>query len=302
LYLKGKIVKSQKKTVLVTGATAGIGKQVTLDLLRRGHTVIATGRRADAVSDLVAEARAGSLAGTCHGVSLDVTCPDTIAAAVIEVARLTGGAGVDVLINNAGYATAGPMMELGDDVLAAQFDTNVFGLMRVTRAFGEAMIERRRGRIINVGSVSGRIPAPMLGAYHATKYALEAITDALRMELRPFGIDVIIVEPGTIRTGFADRVIREADAARASSTRYGDVYQRQSELAAKFDRVAAHPETVARALVRAVEAKRPRIRIVAPGRFLLAIIAVRLLPVCWVDALMRRIAGLDRLARLPAAR
>jgi len=158
------------------------------------------------------------------------------------------------------------------------------------------MVASGRGRIINIGSVSGRIPAPMLGAYHASKYALEAITDSLRMELRPFGVDVVIIEPGTIRTEFASRVIAEAEAARPVGSRYEAVYARQAELAARFDRLASGPAPVTRALVRAVEARRPRARIVAPRRFALMIGLVKLLPVCWVDWIMRRIAGLDRLA------
>ncbi len=285
--------------VLITGATAGIGKRATLDLLARGHEVFASGRKPAALAAVAAEARELGLAGRLHLVELDVTSQASIDGAVARVDQLTEGAGLDVLINNAGYATAGPLIEMTAEVLQAQFDTNVFGLLRVTRAFGARMVDRRRGRIINVGSVSGRIPAPMLGAYHASKYALEAITDSLRMELSPFGIRVVIVEPGTIRTEFAGRVIAEANSAMTSATRYGAVYDRQVELAAKMDRIATGPAPVSRALVRAVEARRPAARVVAPGRFLLVIALVKLLPVCWVDALMRRIAGLGRVARLP---
>jgi NAD(P)-dependent dehydrogenase (short-subunit alcohol dehydrogenase family) len=136
----------------------------------------------------------------------------------------------------------------------------------------------------------------MLGAYHASKYALEAMTDSLRMELRPFGVEVTIIEPGTIRTEFASRVIAESDAARAAGSRYASVYARQAELAARFDRLASGPAPVTRALVRVIEARRPPARVVAPRRFLLMIALVKLLPVCWADWAMRRIAGLDRLA------
>ena len=217
--------------ILITGATAGIGRQTALDLLERGHEVFVTGRRRMARG----RARGGpqrSPNARCHLLELDVTSASSVASAVAATEEQTGG--IDVLVNNAGYATVGPMIELDHEGLHAQFDTNIFGLMRVTRAFGAKMIEAGSGRIINIGSVSGRIPAPMLGAYHATKYALEAITDALRMELRPFGIGVTIIEPGTIRTDFATRAVREASDARASVTRYAEIYARQAALAARL--------------------------------------------------------------------
>jgi short-subunit dehydrogenase len=281
--------------ILITGATAGIGRQAALDLLARGHEVIVTGRRRDALEAVRAEALRRSPDATCHVLVLDVTSASSVEAAVAETEEVTGG--IDVLVNNAGYATVGPMIELDHEALQAQFDTNVFGLMRVTRAFGAKMIERGAGRIINIGSVSGRIPAPMLGAYHATKYALEAITDALRMELRPFGIGVTIIEPGTIRTDFASRALSEASDARAGATHYAEIYARQAELAARFDGIASGPAVVGRAIVHAVEAKRAPIRLVAPRRFLMMIAVIKALPTCWSDYAMRRIAGLDRLAR-----
>ena len=294
-------MKNKEQTVLITGATAGIGKRAALDLLARGHWVVATGRRSEALAALATEAKIMGVDARLSLVELDVSLQPSIDAALARVDELTNNRGIDVLINNAGYATAGALIELSAEAVQAQFDTNVFGLLRVTRAFGAAMVARRRGRIVNVGSVSGRIPAPMLGAYHASKYALEALTDSLRMELRPFGVDVVIVEPGTIRTDFADRVIAEANASRTDTTRYRSIYDRQIQLAAKIDKIASGPAPVSRALVRAVEAKRPRARVVAPARFLLVIALVRLLPVCWVDAIMRKVAGLDSLASLPAA-
>ena len=282
-------MKNKEQTVLITGATAGIGKRAALDLLARGHWVVATGRRSEALAALATEAKIMGVDARLSLVELDVSLQPSIDAALARVDELTNNRGIDVLINNAGYATAGALIELSAEAVQAQFDTNVFGLLRVTRAFGAAMVARRRGRIVNVGSVSGRIPAPMLGAYHASKYALEALTDSLRMELRPFGVD------------FADRVIAEANASRTDTTRYRSIYDRQIQLAAKIDKIASGPAPVSRALVRAVEAKRPRARVVAPARFLLVIALVRLLPVCWVDAIMRKVAGLDSLASLPAA-
>src|SRR5688572_13355578 len=141
------------KIVLITGATAGIGREAALHLAARGHRVIATGRREGALAALAAEARARGLA--IDTVRMDVTSEPSIAEARELVDRLTDGHGVDVLINNAGYGLAAPLVQATDADLRAQFDTNVFGLMAVTRAFTPAMIERRAGRIVNVASIGG---------------------------------------------------------------------------------------------------------------------------------------------------
>jgi len=148
------------KTVLITGAGVGIGRDAVLELARRGHHVIATGRNLAALEKL----KTWSSDVRIDCVLLDVTNSDSIASAVAEVDRLTDHRGIDVLVNNAGYMTPSPLAELSDADLRAQFDTNVFGLMAVTRAFLPRMFERGAGRILNVSSVSGRIPAPLVGA------------------------------------------------------------------------------------------------------------------------------------------
>ena len=282
----------QAKTILITGASSGIGRAAALALARGGHTVIAAARRRGALDALRDEAPAGKIIP----LTLDINDGASIEEAVREVDRLTDSRGVEVLINNAGYATAGALAELSDEALRAQFETNVFGLMRLTRAVLPGMFARKKGRLVNVSSVSGRIPAPMLGAYHASKYALEALSDALRMELHPFGIQVVLVEPGTIRTEFAQRTLSEAESSRIKESRYAPVYARTAELEARFAAMAHGPESVVRAIETAVSSSRPRARYVAPWRFFAAIVLVRLLPTCWVDALMRHVAGLTRAA------
>ena len=290
--------KNAKKTVLITGASAGIGRHAAFALLARGHDVFVTGRKASDLEAVLREAESLNLPGACHTIILDVDSAASAKAAHAEVLRLTEGRGIDTLVNNAGYATAGPLIELSDEALHAQFETNVFGLMRVTKLFASEMIARGEGRILMIGSVSGRIPAPMLGAYHATKYALEALNDSLRMELKTLGIDVVMIEPGTIRTEFAGRAISEARAQQREGTLYGHVYERQAMIAARFDKLAAPPKVVSDAIIWQTEARRPRTRVVAPGRFLLLIAAIKFFPTCWVDALMRRVAGLGgRLGR-----
>ena len=277
-------------TILLTGASSGIGRDTALALARRGHHVIAAARRLETLEALAALAPAG----TITPLRLDLDDPSSIAAAAEAIDRLTLGRGVDALVNNAGFATAGALAELSDRDLRAQFETNVFGLMALTRALLAAMLARRHGRIVNISSVSGRIPAPLLGAYHASKYALEALSDALRMEVAPFGVQVAIVEPGTIRTEFASRTLSEAARGRDGASRYAPVYERTAELQARFDRLAGGTAPVVRAIEHALFARRPRVRYVAPRRFLLAIALVRLFPTCWVDAAMRRVFGLTR--------
>lgn len=282
-----------KKTILVTGATSGIGLDAAKEFARLGHEVFATGRNREALAALE---QAGM-----EAISLDVTSPESIEAAFARVQERTHGRGIDVLVNNAGYATAGALLELDARALREQFETNVFGLLAVTKRFAAQMLDRRSGRIVNVGSVSGRIPAPMLGAYHATKYALEALNDAMRMETKAFGIDVVMVEPGTIQSGFARRTMSEAQSLRNQPTRYARAYADIDALESRFAAVASSTKHTTRALVHAALAKRPCTRYVAPRRFWAAIIAFQLLPTRLLDAITRSAFGLSRAKLLPSS-
>jgi NAD(P)-dependent dehydrogenase (short-subunit alcohol dehydrogenase family) len=281
-----------KQAVLVTGATAGIGLDAAAAFARRGHHVFATGRNVPALADL--RALGEKERWHLETLPLDVIDAASIAAAASRVDESTAGRGLDVLVNNAGYATVGPLAELSIDAVRRQFETNVFGALAVTQAFLPSMFRRRKGRIVNVSSVSGRIPAPMLGAYHASKYALEALSDALRMELAAFGIDVVLVEPGTIRTQFASRTLREMQLQKLDASRYAGAYARAASVEGRFDKLASPVAPVTLALVRAIEARRPCTRYVAPGRFWLAIALVRGLPTRLTDAAMRWAFGLTK--------
>lgn len=288
-----------KLVVLITGATAGIGRATAIALAKEGHHVIATGRRVDALETLKREAKLDVL-------RLDVTSKESVDAAMEEIATLTNGHGVDILINNAGYGLPGPVTEIGDDELRAQYETNVFGLMRITRAVVPDMIQRRSGRIINVGSIGGLVTFPFFGAYNSTKYAIESLSDALRVELGAFGIEVALVEPGPIKTEFSavslDGITR---VARAGSP-FAEVYARADAIAAESDRIAGKPEDVVRAIRHAVTARRPRVRYVVPRVASFGIALLRLLPTRMLDALLARFVGLTRRRRsaarqLPAA-
>ena len=277
------------KTVLVTGATAGIGRYLALDLAKRGHRVVATGRSVKALEELSREAQAkGTPLST---VRLDVTSEESIASAASAVRALTGGRGVDVLVNNAGYGQGGPVLELPDATLREQFDTNVFGLMAVTRAFVPEMRARGAGWIVNVSSVGGRITFPFFGAYHASKYALEALSDAMRAELHPFGVRVVVVEPGPITSEFSERAfgsIQQGEAAAQYPTTYG----RAGGIRSLTDRFSFSPEHVARAVRRAMGV-RPRARYMAPWFLGWIFALLPFVPTRVIDAIFRAAFGLS---------
>lgn len=277
------------KTLLVTGATSGIGRFLALDLAARGHRVFATGRKEDALAELRDEAAARGL--QVETVPLDVTSPASIAKARAAVDELTGGRGVDVIVNNAGYGQGGPLLELGDAELRAQFDTNVFGLMEVTRAFSQGMLARGRGWIVNVSSVGGRVTFPFFGAYHASKYALEALSDALRVELGSFGVHVALVEPGPIRSRFSERAFNGLPAGQDDSS-YASSYALAGTLRETTDRASFGPEHVARAVQKAIGSRWPRARYVAPWFLAFPLALVPLLPTRLLDAIFRRFFGL----------
>ena len=204
----------EKQVVLVTGCSTGIGRALALELHARGHRVFASARRLEAVADLVA---AGI--GT---VRLDVDDPGSIAAAVAEAERRAGG--IDVLVNNAGINVFGPLLEQPLAETRAIFETNVLGLLAVTQAVVPGMADRRRGRVVNLGSVVGVLPTPYAGAYCASKSAVHMLSEVLRMELAPFGVDVVVVQPGGVRSSIAESGARGLERYRAERSRYREVY------------------------------------------------------------------------------
>jgi short-subunit dehydrogenase len=284
--------------VLVTGATTGIGRHAALYLARAGHHVIATGRKEALLDSLKAEAEGARL----DVVRLDVTDGASIEVAVVEIDRITDGHGIDALVNNAGYGQAGPIEELTDAQLRAQFDTNVFGAMAVTRAFLPKMRARAFGRLINVSSIGGRVTFPLLGAYHASKYALEALSDAMRLELRPFGVEVVLVEPGPIQSEFSDRAFDSVRADGQTESPYAAAYAKADALKKQTDSQAASPIVVSRAIERAITARRPRARYVVPFAGSVLIAMFRLLPTRWMDGLLAIFTGLTRKNLVPTPR
>ncbi len=262
--------------VLVTGAGSGIGRATAHEFARRGHTVFAGARR-----DL-------DQAPGLHPVRLDVTDARSIATAHKLIEEHTAGAGVDILVNNAGLALPGPIEELSGDDWARQFDTNVFGLVAVTRAVLPAMRARGSGRIVNISSMLGRVTFPGMGAYSATKYAVESISDALRLELIPFGVDVIVVQPGFVNTA-----LMRTEEPPSPGSPYAGLIARGHAYRTREMGKALAPQRVAVAIADAALARRPRCRVVVPASARPVMIMLNGLPARLADRLKRKVMGVS---------
>jgi NAD(P)-dependent dehydrogenase (short-subunit alcohol dehydrogenase family) len=243
------------KAVLITGCSTGIGRATALRLAAAGHPVFATARRPESLADL---AGAG-----CTVLACDVTDEASMRAAVESVEKSAGAVGA--LVNNAGYGSDGPVEEIPMEEVRRQFETNVFGLARMCQLVLPGMRRQGFGRILNLSSMGGRMTLPGGGFYHATKYAVEALSDALRFEVRGFGVDVVVIEPGTIKTEFGNTAIDKIDASTPPGSPYAkfrDVLKQQIRAAYEGPMaiLAAEPEAVAKVIEKAITARRPRTR------------------------------------------
>ncbi len=274
----------EPRAVLITGCSSGIGRATAEHLAERGWKVYASARRADSISDLADRG--------CRVLALDVTDEDSMRSAVATVEAAEGAIGV--LVNNAGYSQSGALETLPLERLRAQFETNVFGLVRMCQLALPGMRRRRWGRIVNLSSMGGRLTFPGGGAYHATKHAVEAISDALRFEVRGFGVEVVVIEPGLIRTRFGETAAESIGAA--SDEADDDPYAGFNAAVGKatagvyegpLARLGGGPETVARVIERAITARRPKARYVVTPSARLALAQRRLLPDRAWDAFMR---------------
>ncbi len=245
----------RSQAVLITGCSTGIGRATAERLAKRGHMVYATARRLDAVRDLEA-------AG-CRVLSLDVTDEESMAAAVGAVEEREGAVGA--LVNNAGYSQSGAVESVRLDDVRAQFETNVFGLIRMSQLVLPGMRREGRGRIVNVGSMGGKLTFPGGGIYHATKYAVEAISDAMRFEVKGFGVEVVLIEPGLIRTEFAAAAVGALNSATDGDGPYGEFNQAvAAQTVGAYEgptaRLGGGPGRVAKAIEKAITSRRPRAR------------------------------------------
>jgi NADP-dependent 3-hydroxy acid dehydrogenase YdfG len=270
-------VSEPSRAVLITGCSSGIGKATAEHLAGRGFTVYATARRPDSIQDLEAQG--------CKLLALDVCDEESMRAAVAAVEEAEGAVGA--LVNNAGYSQSGAIETVPLDDVRRQFETNVFGLVRMIQLVLPGMRRQRSGRIVNLSSMGGKLTFPGGGYYHATKHAVEAISDALRFEVRGFGVDVAVIEPGLIRTSFGEAAVVPTDdgpyskfnAAVAATT--AGIYE------GPMARLGAGPEAVARKVERAITARRPRPRYAVTASARLLLVTRRLLPDRGWDAMMR---------------
>jgi NAD(P)-dependent dehydrogenase (short-subunit alcohol dehydrogenase family) len=241
------------RSVLITGCSTGIGRATAERLIRNGWKVTATARRLETIKDL-GEAGARVL-------PLDVTDEASMADAVAHVEKEDGAVGV--LINNAGYGLQGPFEEFSMEDVRRQFETNVFGLIRMCQLVLPGMRRQGWGRIVNVSSIGGKLVFPGGGFYHGTKHAVEAISDALRFEVRPFGVRVIIVEPGTVITPFGDTALSSITATESgpyAAFKEGLAKTVAGAYEGPLAKLAISADKVASAIEKAISARRPRPR------------------------------------------
>lgn len=282
------------KTVLITGCSSGIGEATARRLAGHGWSVYASARRLESIEQL---ADAG-----CELLQLDVTDEPSMRAAVEEIERKHGAVGV--LVNNAGYSQGGPIEQVPLEAVRRQFETNVFGVIALTQLVLPAMREQHWGKVVNIGSMGGRLTLPGGGLYHATKYSLEAISDALRFEVRGFGVDVVLVEPGLITSDFgktAVATVSEADAAGAGAHQTGDgvdgnPYKRfNTKLAAMtagvyegpMRHLGGGPDVVAKAIEKAISRRKAPSRMLLTPSAHLTVFQRKLLPDRLWDAMLR---------------
>jgi NAD(P)-dependent dehydrogenase (short-subunit alcohol dehydrogenase family) len=269
------------KAVLITGCSSGIGHATAELLCTEGWTVYATARRPDTLADLE---RKGA-----KTLALDVTDEASMSAAVDAVAQAEGGVGV--LINNAGYSQSGAVETIPPDQVRRQFETNVFGLIRMCQLVLPGMRDQHWGRIVNLSSMGGRLTFPGGGLYHASKYAVEAISDALRFEVRGFGVDVIVIEPGLIVTSFGETAAGSVQSAESDGP-YADFNRHVAEITegaykGPMAKLGGPPEVVAQTVAKALKADRPKARYPVTASARLMITQRRLTPDRLWDLAMR---------------
>lgn len=241
---------STKKTRVwfITGASSGFGRKLAEAVLAKGDRVVATARKEETVADLEQQ-----YPSHARAVRLDVTNLTQVKASVQAAINAFGR--IDVLVNNAGYGLLGAVEEVSDAQIRQQFETNLFGLLNVTRAVLPLLREQKSGHILNVTSVGGQVSFPTFGLYHGTKYAIEGISESLAKEVAAFGIKVTIVEPGAFKTDFGSRSLARAERIPA----YGPVYE---ALLNAFDGVVfGDPARAAQAMIQVVEADQPPLRL-----------------------------------------
>jgi short-subunit dehydrogenase len=257
------------RVALVTGASSGIGDATARQLAKLGFTVYAAARRVERMEELKATG--------VRVAALDVTVDASMVAIVDQIIAENGR--IDVLVNNAGYGSYGALEDVPIDEARRQFDVNIFGLARLTQLVLPHMRKQGDGYIVNISSVGGKIWEPLGSWYHATKFAVEGLSDSLRAEVASFGIKVVVIEPGAIKTEWGAIAADNLEASSADSA-YADLAKTTTSVLRSMDnsRMASGPEVVARAIGRAVGRSRPRTRYAVGGGARSVLMMERLLP------------------------
>jgi len=242
-----------KKVILITGASSGIGKDTALSLIKEGHVVYGVARRLEMMKDIV---QAGG-----HAIKMDILKERNIDDVVNQIIKEQSR--VDILINNAGYGLWGAVETISIDEAKRQFDVNIFGLAYLTKKIIPIMRKQKSGKIINMSSMGGKVYTPFGAWYHATKYALEGWSDCLRIELKSFGIDVILIEPGVIKTEFQD-VMMDSTVERSIGTPYEKKLKALEKATQEMyiRGIGSPPSTITKLIIKAISSRNPKRRYV----------------------------------------
>jgi NAD(P)-dependent dehydrogenase (short-subunit alcohol dehydrogenase family) len=279
------------RIALITGGTDGLGRAAAVMLAERGYRVFAGGRNAERIAGLQQLADERKLPLTA--MELDVCDDASVDRAVTKIEKSAGT--VDVLVNNAGIAIAAVMEEITLADLRKQYETNFFGLVRMAQRVLPGMRRKLSGRIINMSSIAGKLTSPLFGPYSSSKHAVEAISDAMRLEVYPFGIQVVLIEPGYIHTSMSRNAgeLSSAYAKGAEQSPYKGVYQGFLNAWGKTTKSSHYtPEDCARVVVRAIEDEPPRARYAVTREAKLGILARRFLPDRVMDRQLRKAMGI----------
>jgi NAD(P)-dependent dehydrogenase (short-subunit alcohol dehydrogenase family) len=279
----------EKKVVLITGCSSGIGKALSIAFHENGYRVVATARRLEVLNDLKAKGIAVE--------RLDITSQEDIkrvAHAVLERERR-----IDILVNNAGFGLIAPLLDVSLEELQMQFHTNVFGPLQLIRAIAPAMRENKGGTIINIGSISGIVTTPFAGAYCASKAAMNSLSDALRPELAPFGIRVICVQPGGIRSNFGNASSESARRVVKVESWYYSIMEHILERALESQSHPMPAELLAKKIVFAASSKNPPAIVRMGTRSFLLPFLKTTLPSSVLDMIFRKRFGLDKELSVP---
>jgi len=290
---------NSSKYILITGATGGIGRSIAEYLAGQHYNVIATGRNQTALDELKVLAAKNNW--MLHAWKLDVTSQSDIHSISKKALKITSGKGIDILINNAGYGQAGFISDLNIEQVRKQFEVNLFGLLEVTRSFIPQLIQQRGRKIINIGSIMSRMVAPWTGIYCVSKHAVKAANDVLRMELHPFGVKVIHVEPGSINTSFQEDTINSLENVNITNSLYSEIHEwmKTSAYKAFYAMPGVDAFTVAKKVHHIIRKKKVRRYYVVPFRARLLLWVYSLVPGRLIENGMRRNFNLNRKLTVP---